>query len=340
MAISAKPVLPDLKAYRSKRAVVTGGLGFIGSSLAIRLLELGAHVSAVDNFLPDHGANWYNIEDVRGHPHLNVNLCDFGDKGAMTELCREADLVFHLAGQVSHVLSLKNPFPDIELNIYKTAVLMEILREQKNKPRVVYTGTRGQYGAAAKLPVSEDAPVNPRGLYELTNLTAEKMIQIYTQNQGVPSVCLRLTNIYGPRAQVKHPHFGVLNWFVRLATEGKPITIMGNGEIQRDFVHVDDCVDAILAAGVADKVDTGEAINVGSDQPSTFLEAAKILEQIAGAKIQFIEFSKERAAQEIGNFYSDISKARKLLGWEPTIKLADGLGRYHTWLKKNLAKYV
>jgi len=256
------------------------------------------------------------------------------------ELCRDKAIVFHLAGQVSHVLSLQNPFPDIEINIGGTATLLEALKRHGSKARIVYTGTRGQYGKQTKLPVNEEAPPNPKGIYELSNHTAEKMIQIYTATHGIPSVLLRLTNIYGPRAQVKHPHYGVLNWFVRLAVEGKEIPLMGGGNSLRDFVYVDDCVEALLAAGLAAGVDGGEAINIGSDVPHTFIEAAQILHEISGAQVKFVEFSKERALQEPGDYYSDISKARRLLGWEPEIGLREGLLRYYEWLGEHRSHYL
>jgi UDP-glucose 4-epimerase len=166
------------------------------------------------------------------------------------------------------------------------------------------------------------------------------MIQIYTASHGIPSVLLRLTNIYGPRAQVKHPHYGVLNWFVRLAVEGKDIPIMGSGTSLRDFIFVDDCIEALLAAGVAPDVDRGEAINIGSDVPHSYLQAAEFLHEICGARTIFIEFSKERAAQEVGDFYSDITKARRLLSWEPKTSLREGLRQHYEWLREHRAHYL
>src|SRR5712664_3964800 len=144
-----------LDRYSDSSVLITGGLGFIGSTLALRLIRLGARVTIVDNFLADHGANWFNISEAKDHPRLRVNLCDICDQASMYELCRDKDIVFHLAGQVSHILSLQNPFPDIQINITGTATLLEALKRHRSKSRVVYTGTRGQYGRQTKLPVNE-----------------------------------------------------------------------------------------------------------------------------------------------------------------------------------------
>jgi len=193
------------------------------------------------------------------------------------------------------------------------------------KALVVRSGTRGQYGAATRLPVAEDAPTHPKGLHEISLLTSEKILQMYHEVHGVPVVLLRLTNIYGPRSQMKSSHFGVANWLIRLALDGKPITLFGDGMIQRDFVYVDDCVDAMLRCA-ASPACVGEILNVGDDHPSTFRDLAEAIRAaVDGAKVVYTEFTPERKAQEPGNFYSDITKIGKLVGWRPTTSLRDGV---------------
>lgn len=306
-----------------RRALITGGLGFIGSNLAIRLTGLGARVTIVDAMIPEYGGNLFNIEPVRDQ--VVVNFGDVCDRLAMNWLVKGQDYVFHLAGQVSHVMSLIDPFPDIEFNIKGTAVVMEALRHHNPEAKIVFTGTRGQYGPATNLPVSETAPTNPKAIYEVSNLTAEKIIQVYHQTHGIPAVLLRLTNIYGPRAQMKHSQYGVVNWFVRQALDGDPIRVFGSGRILRDFVYVDDCVDAILMAASCDAA-VGEVLNVGWGRPTSFLELARTLERLCdGCTWHFAPFSPERAAQEPGDFYSDITKIRTVVGWEPRTTLEEGL---------------
>jgi UDP-glucose 4-epimerase len=203
----------------------------------------------------------------------------------------------------------------------------------------VYTGTRGEYGSVAQLPAGEDTPINPKGIYELSSLTAQKVFKIYHDNQGIRSVTLRLTNIYGERAQMQHSRFGVANWFIRLAIDGEPIQVFGDGKIVRDFVYVQDCVDAICAcAGAEDAY--GEVLNVGDDAPSSFLELAETVVEEAGAgSWGLAPFTPERAAQEPGDFCSDISKIRRLAGWGPTTSLREGIRRTVDYYRTNRAEY-
>src|SRR5262245_16352790 len=273
--------------------------------------------------IPDYGGNLFNIEPVKDR--VAVNFGDICDRLAMNWLVRNQEFVFHLAGQVSHIMSMTDPFPDIEFNIKGTAVVMEALRHHNPDAKVVFTGTRGQYGPASTLPVAETAPTNPRAIYEVSNLTAEKIIQVYHRTHGIPAVLLRLTNIYGPRAQMKHSQYGVVNWFVRRALDRDPIGVFGSGRILRDFVYVEDCVDAILAAALSEAA-VGEVFNVGCDRPTSFLDLARTLERLCrGCTWQLAAFSPERAAQEPGDFYSDITKIRSVLAWQPATSLDDGL---------------
>ena len=308
-----------------KSILITGGLGFIGSNLSIRLVREGANVAVCDAMIEGYGGNFENIREVRSD--VEIQLADVRDEAAMAELVEGRDVVFHLAAQVSHVMSLSNPYPDIDINIKGTAAVLEACRKRNPGALVVRSGTRGQYGPAVRLPVPEEAPSDPRGLYEISQLSAEMICRTYTRIHGIRTVPLRLTNVYGPRAQMKHPHFGVVNWFVRLAIEGRPIPIFGTGKILRDFLYVDDCVEALVRAAVTPAA-VGEIFNVGNDRASTFLEVAEILrELIPGASIEFTDFTPERRAQEPGDFVSDISKIRRLLSWEPKVDLKEGLAR-------------
>jgi UDP-glucose 4-epimerase len=282
-------------------------------------------VTLADAMIEGYGGNFHNIEPVRDR--VSVNLCDVRDEQILRHLVRDQDVVFHLAAQVSHVMSLTNPYPDIDINIKGMAALLEACRKANSNAVIVRAGTRGQYGPATELPVSEEAPSNPRGIYEISQLTAEMIASVYHRVHGMNCVSLRLTNIYGPRSQMRHSQFGVVNWFVRLALEGRPIPIFGTGKILRDFLYVDDCVEALILAASATEA-RGEVINVGIDEPATFLDVATILtELVPGARIEFTEFSPERKAQEPGDFYSDIGKIRRICGWEPKVPLREGLAR-------------
>lgn len=322
--------------FAGARALVTGGAGFIGSNLVLALVDRGADVTVADAMIPGYGGNLFNLDSVRSK--IAFHEADIRDPRAMNALVTGQDFVFHLAGQVDHILSLTDPFPDIDINVKGTAVLMEALKHNNRKARVVYTGTRGQYGPAVSLPVSETAPTHPKGLYEISNLTAEKIIEVYDEVHGIASVLLRLTNIYGPRAQMKHSRYGVVNWFVRVALDGKPLQVFGDGTIKRDFLYVDDCVEAILLAAASDAA-RGEILNVGDDRATTFRGLAEELASLTGATWAFAPFSAERKAQEPGDFVSDISKIRRLLGWSPRTPLADGLARTLDYYRRHRDRY-
>ena len=323
------------KYYKDKNVLITGGLGFIGSSLALRLVELGAQVTLLDAMIQDYGGNLFNIDSIKDR--VTVNFSNITDVNSMNYLVREKDYIFHCAGQVCHVMSLTDPFPDIEYNIKGIAILMEACKKNNPGVKIVKTGTRGQYGPATSLPVCEDAPTNPKGIYEISNLTAEKIMKVYNDIHGIKTVLLRLTNIYGPRSQMKHSRFGVVNWFVRQAIDNETIKVFGDGKILRDFLYIDDCVDAILMSAISEKA-VGEILNVGLDKPTSFLDlVALIIKTAKTGRYEFAEFSPERKAQEPGDFYSDISKIRNLVSWEPKVSLEEGLIRtiaYYRSFKK------
>ncbi len=312
-----------MRSLAGKRVLITGGLGFIGSNLAQRLVRDGARVSVCDAMIEGYGGNFANVAEIRSG--LEIHRSDVRDEAEMARLVEGRDIIFHLAAQVSHVLSLSNPYPDIDINIKGTAALLEACRKRNPGALIVRSGTRGQYGPAVRLPVSEETAADPRGIYEISQLSAEMICRTYTRIHGVRTIPLRLTNVYGPRAQMKHSHFGVVNWFVRLAIEGRPIPVFGTGKILRDFLYVDDCVEALIAVA-GEPAAVGEVVNVGNDRASTFLEVAEILREILpDTEIVFTEFSPERKAQEPGDFVSDIAKIRRLTGWEPRTGLREGL---------------
>jgi UDP-glucose 4-epimerase len=323
--------------FRGKKVLITGGLGFIGSSLAVRLVPLGAEVTVLDAMIPDYGGNLFNIEPVKDD--ITINFSNITDATSMNYLVREKDYIFHCAGQVCHIMSLNNPFPDIEYNIKGVAVLMQACKNYNPSAKIVKTGTRGQYGPSEKLPVSEDAPTNPRGIYEISNLAAEKIMKIYNDVHRVRTVLLRLTNIYGPRSQMKHSRFGVVNWFIRQALDNQTIKVFGDGKILRDFLYIDDCVDAVLASALSEKAE-GEILNVGVDKAVCFLDLVKRIIEVTGSgRWEFSEFTPERKAQEPGDFYSDITKIKNLVGWEPRVALEEGLARTAEYYRQHRQWY-
>lgn len=328
----------ELTVFRGSRALITGGMGFLGSNLAIQLVDFGAHVEIVDAMLPGFGGNPFNIEPVRDA--VAVHIGDIRDPELMGRLVKGKDFLFHLAGQVDHVHSiLHHPFDDIDINMKGTAVVLEACRHQNPAVRFVYTGTRGQYGKPSVLPVNEDAPTQPLGIYEITNLAAEKMVEAYHGVFGIRSIPLRISNVYGPRGQMRHSRYGVVNWFVRLAMDGATIPVFGTGRILRDFLYVDDCIEAILACA-ASPTAWGRVYNVGVDQPMDFLALAEgVCRAAGGGTWELAPFSRERLAQEPGDYYSDIGRIQNEVGWSPRTGIEEGLSRTVAYYRQHRSHY-
>lgn len=311
--------------FGGKRILITGGLGFVGSNLAIRLVESGAEVTLLDSMLPLYGGNLFNIEPIKDR--VRINFSDLRDRHSMNYIVQGQDYVFHLAGQVSHVDSILDPFTDVDINVNGTLSVLEACRRFNPKARIIFTGTRGQYGPSTRLPVSEDAPTNPKGIYAITNLAAEKIVLMYHEVHEVPGVCLRITNTYGPRHQMKHNRYGVVNWFIRLALDDQDIPIMGDGRILRDFLYIDDLVEALILVAANEQA-YGQIFNVGTGIPVDFATLGETIVRLAGSgRLRFVPFSQERKQLEPGDYYTDIGKIRAMLGWEAKVSLEEGLQR-------------
>ena len=323
--------------FSGKRVLITGGLGFIGSNLAIRLVNLGADVTLVDNMMPRQGGNLFNVSEIAHRVHINFS--DVRNELSMNYLVKDQDYIFHLAGQVNHVDSVRNPIQDLDINCRGTLVLLESCRKFNREARIVFAGTRGEYGKSVRLPVAEDHPTNPKGIYAITNLTAEKMVLVYRDIHGIEGTCLRITNTYGQRHQMRHDEFGVVNWFIRKAIEGEMIPVFGDGRIIRDFLYVDDLVECLLtvtSSGVA----YGEVFNVGTGVPTSFVELAKLIVEVAkSGSYRFTEFTQERKEVEPGDYYTDISKINGMVKWQPRISLREGLERTIEFYRKHKAHY-
>lgn len=323
--------------FQDKNVLITGGLGFLGSNLGIRLLDLGAKITLLDTMMDEHGGNTFNIEPIRDR--VNINFSDVRDEASLKYLLKGQNYIFHLAGQNDHVLSRTNPFPDIDINIKGSLTLLENCRRYNPEARLVYSGTRGEYGPATRLPVSEDQPLNPKGVYELSSMAAQQLFRIYHDTHGVRSITLRLTNIYGERAQMRHNRFGVANWFVRQAIDNETIRVFGDGTILRDFLYVQDAVAAMIAAAATEAA-YGQVLNVGNDQAGNFRELAETIIEIAGTgSWKFAPFTPERAAQEPGDFISDISRIRRIVGWAPLTSLREGLSRTIEYYRQHKQYY-
>src|SRR5207253_6227039 len=257
--------------YRGRKVMITGGLGFIGSNLARQLVELGAQVLIIDSLIPDYGGNLFNVDGVADR--LQVNIADVRQQNTMNYLVRDRDVIFNLAGQVSHLDSMRDPYSDLEINCASQLTLLEACRHNNPRVKVVFAGTRQVYGRPQSLPVTESHLVNPTDVNGINKAAGEYYHLVYHNGFGVRACSLRLTNVFGPRQLIKHNRQGFIGWFIRLAIEDRPIQIYGDGSQLRDFVYVEDAADAFLRAGASDACN-GEVFNVGGTAPISLKDLA------------------------------------------------------------------
>ena len=323
--------------YRGRKVLVTGGLGFIGSNLCRSLADLGARVLAVDSLLPDYGGNLFNLAGYEDR--VQVNIADVRGHG-MGYLVRGQDVLFNLAGQVSHIDSMTDPFTDLEINCRSQLWILEALRQNNPEARVVYAGTRQVYGKPTRLPVDESHPLNPTDVNGINKISGELYHLVYHSVYGIRACSLRLTNTYGPRQLIRHSRQGFIAWFIRKAVLGEEIQIYGDGSQKRDFDYVDDVVDAFLRAGASDQA-PGQVFNLGGETAISLLDLAKMLIDIAGAgSYTLVPFPEDRKRIDIGDFEADASKIRAALGRQPRVGLREGLERTVDYYRQHKERYL
>jgi UDP-glucose 4-epimerase len=328
----------DLGFYRGRAVMITGGLGFIGSNLARHLVAAGADVLIVDALIPDYGGNPFNIDGIEDR--VRVNYVDVRDERVMDVLVRDREVIFNLAGQVSHIDSMRDPYTDMEINCRAQLSMLEACRKHNPSTKVVFAGTRQVYGRPEYLPVDERHLVRPADINGVNKAAGESYHLLYNNVFGVRACSLRLTNVYGPRQLIRHNRQGFIGWFIRLAIEDREIQVYGDGSQQRDFVFVDDAADAFMRAGASD-VCNGEVFNVGGEEPVSHRELVGMLIDAAGAgSVRFVEWPEDKKRIDIGSVYSDSTKFRQTMGWRPRISLRDGLRRTIAFYREHLPHYL
>ncbi len=316
--------------------LITGGLGFLGSNLAIKLAESGNDVTILDAMIPGLGGNDFNVSTVKNK--VVVVKDDVRNEKTVAKLVKGRDVIFHLAGQVDHHRSMEHPEEDLDIRCRGTLTLLEAMRRYNTSAKLVFSSTRAVYGSPEKLPVDEKAQTNPKGMYAATSLTAEKMIAIYGNVYGIPHSILRITNGFGPRQQMVKP-YGVANWFVRKVIDGNPITLMGDGKTLRDYLYVDDMSSAFIAAATSEKANS-EVFNVASGKAVSFIELAKeVIKQSGSGNYEFVPYPEDTRKLEPGSFVADTSKITRMLKWKPQMKLGDGLKLTIQFYKANKQHY-
>jgi len=307
--------------YAGSNCLVTGGLGFIGSNLALALADAGAQVTVVDSLEPRHGGDRLNVE---GAP-IEIVISDIAEHAGVAEPLARADYVFNLAGQVSHLDSMTDPLHDLDINARSQLAFLEHVRKINPGASVVYASTRQVYGRPQTTPVDENHPLDPVDVNGVSKLAADRLHRLYHRVHAMPSSVLRLSNVYGPRQRLDGDHQGFLPAFVRRALEGETITVFGDGSQRRDCLYVEDAVTALLAAA-ADPSAYGEVFNIGHHEHESLIDIAHAIVAATGSgEVVTAPWPEDRARIAIDSYWTDYSKATRMLGWEPAWSLADGL---------------
>lgn len=317
--------------YQGKRVIITGGMGFIGSNLAIALVDLGAEVLIVDSMIPDYGGNEFNIRPVADK--VRINISDVRDRTSMDFLVRHCDLLFNLAGSLSHVDSMKDPFTDLEINAVSQLSILESCRKYNPAVKILFAGTRGQYGRTHGRPVNEDYPMRPCDVNGINNVAGEAYHLLYNDVYGIRACSLRLTNTFGPRHQMKHPRQGVLNWFIRQLIDGQTIKLYGTGQQIRDTNYVADVVEAMLLA-MASEETNGKAFNIGGE-PLSLLQFVQLAIEVNGeGTYELVPFPENSLKIEVGDYIADFTRFKQTVGWEPRTSVREGLRRTLDYYRK------
>jgi UDP-glucose 4-epimerase len=314
-----------LEAYAGARCLITGGLGFVGSTLAHRLVDLGAQVTLVDSLIPQYGGNLYNIAAIQDR--VRVNIADVRDQYSMRYLVQDQHFLFNLAGQSSHLDSMRDPYTDLDINCRAQLSILEACRNHNPQLKIVYTSTRQIYGKPDYLPVDERHLLHPTDINGVNTMAGEWYHIVYNNVYGICSTALRMTNTIGPRMRVKDARQTFLGIWIKQLIDGQPIQVWGDGTQIRDFNYVDDAVDALLLAG-ADPAADGQVFNLGSDETINLRDLAALLVEInGGGRYEIVPFPADRKPIDIGDYYGDYRLIQGRLGWRPRVTLRDGLQR-------------
>lgn len=324
--------------YRNTNVLITGGLGFIGSNLAIRLAEQGARVTIVDSRVVGCGANLHNISPIADR--VEVIPRDIGDANQFASAVRDARVIFNLAGEISHIHSMEFPERDLLINTVSQLRFLQAVAQLNPGVRVVYAGTRQVYGKPDYLPLDESHPVRPIDFNGVHKYAANMYHAMLSRSGHLDAIVLRLTNVYGPRMALSIPCQGFLSTFLRLVLTGKGLDVYGDGRQLRDPVFVDDAVEAFLCAGMAPNV-TERTLNVGGPQALSLAEIAVACARLAGdLPVSFRPFPEDRAAIDIGSYCTDSQRFEKALGWKPAIPFEEGLLSTLAFYRAEMAHYL
>ncbi len=323
---------------KGRKVLITGGLGFIGSNLAHRCLELGADVAIYDNLDPHSGGTLYNVHDVRDSVKLHFN--DLLDFDALVEQVYRCDIVFNCAASTSHAFSMREPWFDLDVNSRGVVNVLEALRRFNKQARLVHIGTSTQLGPLQYEPADENHPEFPTDIYSANKSASEKYVLVYARAYGLPATVIRLSNVFGPRATIRSSDFTFNNYFIGLALQDKDITVYGQGEQLRNVLYVDDAVGALIAAAMSDRSHGQTFFAVGDHHYSVAQIAEMTVRCMGAGRVKHVPWPQDRKAVEIGKAVLSNAKIRNVLGWTPVLDVEDGLRRTFDYFKGCLGEYL
>lgn len=323
--------------FRDKNVIITGGLGFIGANLAIRLVELGSHLTLVDSLIPQYGGNLYNIEPIKDR--VRVNISDVRDQFSLRYLVQGQDYLFNLAGQTSHIDSMEDPYTDLDINAHAQLSILEACRHYNPAIKIIFASTRQIYGRPEYLPVDEKHPLRPVDVNGINKMAGEEYHLVYNNVYGIRSTILRLTNTYGPRMRIKDARQTFLGIWIRNLIEGNFINVYGDGSQIRDFNYIDDVIDALLLTALSDEAN-GRVYNLGAEDKLSLAETAHLLTSFYHHEnFRFVPFPENRKSIDIGDYWGDFGLIKQKLGWSPRTPLAAGLRKTLDYFEKNITYY-
>jgi UDP-glucose 4-epimerase len=329
--------MTDLTYFHDSRVLITGGAGMIGSTIARLLVEQGAEVTVVDAMLPTYGGNRFNLDGI-----MDKIVFVKGDIRNLDRVKRwvdGADYVFSLAAQVSYVDSNHDPLLDLDINCRGHLNLLLALSQINRRAKVVFTSSRFVYGTIEYNPVDEGHDFNCLSIYGIHKLAGEKYYRFYHDAHGLDTVSVRITNPYGPRQQMKHSKYGIVNWFMRLALEGKPLTVFGEGLQKRDYIFVEDVAEGIMSVALAPGT-AGQVYNLGTGVGTPFIDMVHLVAKtIPGTEVQYLPWPQDRYFVETGDFIADISKITAATDWAPRISLQEGIEKTIAFYRQNQKQY-
>jgi UDP-glucose 4-epimerase len=325
------------KSFAGKKALITGGLGFIGSNLARALVRYGADVTVVDSLIPEYGGHLRNLAGIENK--VRVNISDVRDVHSLPHFVRGQDYLFNLAGQTSHMDSMTEPATDLAINAGAQLSILEACRQHNPRIRIVFASTRQIYGKPDYLPVDEKHPLRPVDVNGINKLAGESYHLLYHRVHGIASTVLRLTNTIGPRMRIKDARQTFVGVWIKQILQGELFEVWG-GEQLRDFTYVDDAVDAFLLSAAKPEA-LGQTFNVGGTPPVSLNTLAELLvEAKKGGQFAVRSFPSERKKIDIGDFYSDFRFLTKELGWKPKVLLPAALEKTLAYYRKELPNYL